>query len=1144
MKTIFVSSTFKDMHFERDAIRNIALPQINNEARKHNDEFDFCDLRWGINTDEMDTDAGAQKVLDVCLDEIDRCRPPMIVILGHRYGWIPDAELIKNASEKKNFILEDLQRSITALEIEYGALANEDKLRNTLFYFREIDGELPEDYVSEDENHKAKIEELKKRIFNLTKGNIKTYTAHWNGSTLEGICDFANLVARDVIEHFKDEWEEKDKMSYIEKEISIHKSFMTEKRKFFKARMEDAKNIMNVFNSQNVTIISGDVGSGKSTLISYLTEQIESSGWTVIPLVAGLTSSSCDTVDVIKSIVRYFEEKLNVEHFGNSSNKQFDSYDQQHTVEQWIDKYSEITHKFASSFGKVAIIIDAIDQLNDTDERNELLFIPRCVGDNIRVLISCTSDFKTHNHHRYELSALSNSDKLNVINSICSSNRRDLTRSVVNDMINKEGSNNPLYLSLLVQRLLLMNIDDYGVISDLGGDIKAIEMYQKKILVEKCPETLEAMSSCLLSEVGKRINKSYVDEISTLLAVARHGLRKKDLAALLPKWSEITFSHFINYLGDCFIIRNDGRYDFAHKCFRKGFLVHCNTVENINKKILDHLKSLDENDPIRVAEIVYHTIVDKDHTFFVQYIHQFQNCEYQITAAAKVTYNLSVIDKGKWICELLQNNSNFDTAVTVISFINDYFYKYNRQTNSDINLAVNLYRVASLVARNHVEQSNSTIMKHAYLIANRRLHTVLASVDGKDNNEEIIQLELNSIDVAESILDSEPDDENSYQLAIEYAWLATMYSDSYKTIEKGYEYFEKAEVLLKQIVSHSNAQMKYLRELAWLYCDLGSRYYHKKTNHELELKFTQKSVELFSRIYERNKTVENALDLARGYQALAQAFRLVNHNNDFGKAIELVNKSITLVEQYYSEAEWIEATSLLSYSYFLLAFFHEILSDTYTELNEENIQAQQYYMRSIRYRKALFEDLLSQESGKNLAWSYNRVAIHFRNRVANIPEAIKAQHKCTEVYKKLYCFRPTGFLVKKIGDSLSRTAEDYFSLGGKDNYQKSIDYNFEVISLLSKETNRDNFAFQYEMIAKAFLKLGGTKNQAEALKYFDMSFDDYAKYKRTKHIANVMLAIYDKIKKICDENSFNFNIEKHFEIVGVLKKEISNYPDY
>lgn len=90
MKTIFVSSTFKDFQRERDALRDRVLPQINAIAKEYGETVDFCDLRWGINTSELDSAETAHKVLSVCLDEIDRCSPPMIVILGYRYGWIPD----------------------------------------------------------------------------------------------------------------------------------------------------------------------------------------------------------------------------------------------------------------------------------------------------------------------------------------------------------------------------------------------------------------------------------------------------------------------------------------------------------------------------------------------------------------------------------------------------------------------------------------------------------------------------------------------------------------------------------------------------------------------------------------------------------------------------------------------------------------------------------------------------------------------------------------------------------------------------------------------------------------------------------------------------------------------------------------------
>ena len=118
MQTIFVSSTFKDMHFERDAIQEITLPALNSEAVKYGEHVSFCDLRWGINTGDLDSEAGSRKVLDVCLDEIDRCKPPMVVILGDRYGWIPSESLTNSAAERQRMELEDLQISVTALEID------------------------------------------------------------------------------------------------------------------------------------------------------------------------------------------------------------------------------------------------------------------------------------------------------------------------------------------------------------------------------------------------------------------------------------------------------------------------------------------------------------------------------------------------------------------------------------------------------------------------------------------------------------------------------------------------------------------------------------------------------------------------------------------------------------------------------------------------------------------------------------------------------------------------------------------------------------------------------------------------------------------------------------------------------------------
>lgn len=73
----------------------------------------------------MSENESTLKILNVCLDEIDRCRPYMIVILGYRYGWLQGSDKIGLAVMNKGGIaLQDSDISLTALEIEYGKILN------------------------------------------------------------------------------------------------------------------------------------------------------------------------------------------------------------------------------------------------------------------------------------------------------------------------------------------------------------------------------------------------------------------------------------------------------------------------------------------------------------------------------------------------------------------------------------------------------------------------------------------------------------------------------------------------------------------------------------------------------------------------------------------------------------------------------------------------------------------------------------------------------------------------------------------------------------------------------------------------------------------------------------------------------------
>src|SRR5271155_3503763 len=85
MVRVFISSTFRDMHAERDHLVKVTFPALREQLRPYRVELYDIDLRWGITEDEAKND----KVLGLCLDQVNECRPFFLALLGHRYGWVP-----------------------------------------------------------------------------------------------------------------------------------------------------------------------------------------------------------------------------------------------------------------------------------------------------------------------------------------------------------------------------------------------------------------------------------------------------------------------------------------------------------------------------------------------------------------------------------------------------------------------------------------------------------------------------------------------------------------------------------------------------------------------------------------------------------------------------------------------------------------------------------------------------------------------------------------------------------------------------------------------------------------------------------------------------------------------------------------------
>lgn len=162
MKTIrlFVSSTFKDMDVERDALRTIVVPHLNACFAGKGLYIQLVDLRHSVETNAaLSPEEREKRVFDICVDEIEDCKPFFIGLVGHRYGWIPDLRRMRpdvSLSDvlPSDFPLSPAEISVTVYEFVRGLFNSRDKdkalvLMRSEASYAGLDNSQRKDYVDE-----------------------------------------------------------------------------------------------------------------------------------------------------------------------------------------------------------------------------------------------------------------------------------------------------------------------------------------------------------------------------------------------------------------------------------------------------------------------------------------------------------------------------------------------------------------------------------------------------------------------------------------------------------------------------------------------------------------------------------------------------------------------------------------------------------------------------------------------------------------------------------------------------------------------------------------------------------------------------------------------------------------------------------
>ena len=212
---VFLSSTFKDMDFERDIIKFHVIPALNRRFRDRRVEIQAIDLRLGVNTANMTEEESERKVLSVCTSCIDSARPFFIGLLGRRYGWIPPVERWKEFIGRLTPAEQELLSgtagcSVTEMEIVYGALSQDSfDSSHVLFYLRDdasYEG-MPADkmpvFCDSDPTNLQRLEALKAKVRDLfgeragEDDRCTEYRLRWQDGNFEGT-EFERIVTEQL----------------------------------------------------------------------------------------------------------------------------------------------------------------------------------------------------------------------------------------------------------------------------------------------------------------------------------------------------------------------------------------------------------------------------------------------------------------------------------------------------------------------------------------------------------------------------------------------------------------------------------------------------------------------------------------------------------------------------------------------------------------------------------------------------------------------------------------------------------------------------------------------------------------------------------------------------------------------------------
>lgn len=527
---VFISSTFQDLHEEREYLVRKIFPEIRALCRENGIEFTEIDLRWGL-TDE---EAAQGKIIRACLEEIDRCRPYFIGIIGNRYGWVPSIPEIHKDHEllaRYPWVEDAANESHSLLEMEctYGALQDPTTATGAFFYFRRERRRPWEESTDED----ARIRMLRERI--VSKGlPLREFR---DPATLGEFVydDLVDIIQRDFLPNIEP--------TPLDRERRYHQAFASSRRRAYIPRLRYLEILdRHAASDTSPLLICSPSGAGKSALVSYWVERYrrQNPGAFVIEHYTGIGHGSGDKFGLIRHLIMEIADHCEVDESIPSDHEQLSN-----TLPTWLARIGDES---------LILVLDGVNQL--PDDESDFTWFPDHIPPNIRLIVTSTDDLTKQTGHFNEwrtlhIDPLSPEEREALVVRYLGEYHKGLSPELMRRISSAPQTAQPLYLRTFLEELRMF------------GNFETLSRWIDQTLTAH--DTAE-----LFQRVLERIEDDFgprpVQHVLRLIWTSRDGLRRSEIGAM-TMLSDTRLNVLLNAL-DYHLLERGGRLTFFHTYFR------------------------------------------------------------------------------------------------------------------------------------------------------------------------------------------------------------------------------------------------------------------------------------------------------------------------------------------------------------------------------------------------------------------------------------------------------------------------------------------------------------------------------------------------------------------------------------------------